>query len=203
MFYLLWLLGIVALIFVIVINIAKVYVVKIQANTSAEQAAIAGTAVLLEETKQAVQEFDSNLLLSAPQKLEDGGKSIADQIQEKQDDYTGNGYSESESYILAANDILPDKINSHPGLKHIFDQHFKSGDIGDRVLAAVQDIIDQNEGNTQNTVVEFSAEDWRLEVKSTVTFESITDHKFIQFFRDDIPQKGYGPKLKYLEGVYQ
>jgi hypothetical protein len=41
-FYLLWLLGIVAIIFVLTINIIKVYVVKEHANLAVEQAALAG-----------------------------------------------------------------------------------------------------------------------------------------------------------------
>ena len=41
----LWLLGIVAIIFVLTVNIAKVYIVKEHANLAVEQAALAGTSV--------------------------------------------------------------------------------------------------------------------------------------------------------------
>jgi hypothetical protein len=41
-----------------------------------------------------------------------------------------------------------------------------------------------------------------VEVKSTATFESVNDNKFVEYFERKIPQKGYGPKLKYLENIY-
>ena len=53
-FYIIWLLGISAVIFVIVVNIAKVYVVKQHAATRTQQAAFAGTVVLLEATQEGI-----------------------------------------------------------------------------------------------------------------------------------------------------
>ena len=50
-FYLIWILGISAVIFVLVVNIAKVYLVKQKAATDAQQAAFAGTVVLLDFTQ--------------------------------------------------------------------------------------------------------------------------------------------------------
>ena len=51
--------------------------------------------------------------------------------------------------------------------------------------------------------ITLSTEEWRIEVKSTATFESIADKKLIEVFQEKVPQKGYGPKLKYLEKVYE
>ncbi|EIJ79838.1 hypothetical protein PB1_05717 [Bacillus methanolicus PB1] len=208
-FYLLWLLGIVAIIFVLIINIVKVYIVKEHANLAVEQAALAGTAVLLEKTKEAVEEFDTStdplyLIQSGLQKSTDNGNSVGDLIEEKKKEYMDNGADEADAYIKAANEILPEKLQKYSLLKYEFTKRFGSSgsEIPDKVRSTVQDIIIENKANTGDTEIEFSQEKWRLEIKSTTTFESISDHKFISKFLEDIPQEGYGPTLKYLESVY-
>ena len=107
--FLLWLLGIVAIIFVLTINIVKVYIVKEHANLAVEQAALAGTSVLLEKTKEAIEEFDSkpDLLYLADrdlQRLADGGRGVGDLIEEKKLNYMAGGMDESNAYIKAANE---------------------------------------------------------------------------------------------------
>ncbi|RFU67770.1 hypothetical protein D0469_13665 [Peribacillus saganii] len=202
-FYLLWLLGIVALIFVLTINIVKVYVVKEQANLSVEQAALAGTSVLLETTDKAVKDFDAGPE-SVAQKALDGGHSISKLIEDKQNEYINNGDDETNAYIKAANDILPPRLDKHPLLKMALrDRLGVSGaDISTEVAAVVQDVIAENKANREDTTIEFSKVKWRLEVKSTATFESISDNRYITYFLKDIPQRGYGPVLEYLESVY-
>ncbi|MDE3840777.1 hypothetical protein C0966_15995 [Bacillus methanolicus] len=203
-FYLLWLLGIVAIIFVLTINIVKVYVVKEHANLAVEQAALGGTAVLLEKTEEAVEEFDTSIdLQSIAQKGLDG-RSVGELIEEKKKEYMDNGADEADAYIKAANEILPDKLQKYPLLKYEFTKRFGSSasEIPEKVRSTVQDIIIENKANTEDTEIEFSQEKWRLEIKSTTTFESISDHKFISKFFKDIPQEGYGPSLKYMESVY-
>jgi hypothetical protein len=208
-FYLLWLLGIVAIIFVLTINIIKVYVVKEHANLAVEQAALAGTAVLLEKTKEAVEAFETStdplyLLQSGLQKSSNGGQSIWDQIEQKKKEYMDIGADEADAYIKAANEILPEKLQTYSLLKYEFTKRFGNSafEIPDKVRSTVQDIINENKANTKDTEIEFSQEKWRLEIKSTATFESISDHKYISKFLEDIPQVGYGPTLKYLESVY-
>ncbi|UQD50880.1 hypothetical protein C0971_01610 [Bacillus methanolicus] len=203
-FYLLWLLGIVAIIFVLTINIVKVYVVKEHANLAVEQAALAGTAVLLEKTKEAVEAFDTSI---DPQSLAQkgiDGNSIGKLIEKKKKEYMDNGADEADAYIKAANEILPKRLSIYPLLKNKFTERFGSSasEIPDKVRSTVQDIINENKANSEDTKIEFSQEKWRLEIKSTATFESISDHKYISKFLEDIPQVGYGSSLKYLESVY-
>ena len=58
MVYLLWIMVMSIAIFVIIVNISKVYAVKQQAATATQQAALAGTSVLLEATIQGIENFD-------------------------------------------------------------------------------------------------------------------------------------------------
>ncbi len=209
--FMLWLLGIVAIIFVITVNIIKVYVVKEQANLAVEQAALAGTAVLLEKTKEAVNEFDTRptvdplyLADREVQKLADSGKSVEMLIEEETEKYLTRGMDEGDAYIKAANKILPSRVNGHPFLKKELKRSLglSSSDAVYLFSSAVFKTIDENEAKTEKTEIELSREDWRVEVKSVVQFETISDQKFIASFLSDIPQKGYGPTLAYLENVY-
>ncbi|MBW9235652.1 hypothetical protein JQK62_26375, partial [Leptospira santarosai] len=60
--------------------------VKQQASTATQQAAFAGTIVLLEVTQEGIKNFDSDLTKSIAQKASDEGKSIQDQIDDKVDE---------------------------------------------------------------------------------------------------------------------
>lgn len=202
-FFMLWLLGIVAILFLIVLNLAKVFIVKEHASLSVEQAAIAGTAAIIEKTMEAVKDFDSGPESVAQQVL-DGGKSIEDLITDKEAEYTANGASESDAFIKAANDVLPPRLDKHPLLKIAFRNRLgnDSSDLYAVATADIQDIIESNQANMEDTEILFDEDDWRLEVKSTATFQSISDNKYIQDFLAKIPQRGYGPSLSYLESVY-
>ncbi|WP_163102949.1 TadE/TadG family type IV pilus assembly protein [Peribacillus alkalitolerans] len=197
-FYMLWLLGIVLILFVIVINIAKVYVVKEQSSLAVDQAAFAGTSVLIDQTKAAVARFDASVF-SVPQKAMDGGKSISQLVEDKAFEYSH--LSRSEAYIRALNQILPARIEKHPPLKQEFVNTFY--DVEGLVYPSVQDIVLKNESNSEDTEITFSKEEWRLEVVASTTFRSISDQKIIPFFQEKIKQKGYGPSLHYLEEVFQ
>lgn len=208
--YLLWLFGIFALLFVLTINIVKIYVVKEHANLAVEQAALAGTAVLLEKTKEAIDEFENKVTLDPLfiadrelQILTDSGKSISQLIDENKNNYTSSGTDEADAYIKAANAILPERINRHPYLKKELKKKlgFTSADAYYIFSPTVQNIIDQNQGLPIETEIKFTNE-WQIEVKSAVPYKSIFDHKYISQFIEKIPQKGYGPALLYLGDVY-
>jgi hypothetical protein len=205
--FLLWLLGIVAIIFLLTVNLVKVFIVKEHANVAVEQAALAGTSVLLDKTKEAVSEFDSKFTLDPlyladreAQRLADGGKSVSQLIEDKKTLLMSRGHGQGDAYIKAANDILPDRIKRHYFLRQEL-QHVLNYP-GSEFTSAVVQVLDQNQARVEDTEIVLSSDDWRVEVKSTVRFESISDHEYIGEFVKDIPQVGYGPTLKYLENIY-
>jgi hypothetical protein len=209
--FLLWLLGIFTIVFLISINIVKVYIVKEHASLSVDQAALAGTAAIIERTKKAVEDFDEKETLDplyiadrASQRAASLGKSVGQLIEEKKNEYLNSGMDEADAYIKAVNKILPNHIHAHPFLKKEMRSNLglSSSDAKYIYSPAVLDVIANNQGRTEDTEPVLSTSEWRIEVKSTVRFESITDNKFISKFISDIPQKGYGPKLSYLEAVY-
>jgi len=196
--YLIWLLGVIFLIFIIVINIVKVYVVKEQANTAVEQAAFAGTSVLIEKTKASIRTFDQSGSEESILQREIDGMSIESLLNETITQYSN--LDSLDAFVKAANEILPSRISSYSGLKREFLSSFS--DISHTVSPTVYTIIQENESNTEDVEIYFSREYWRLEIQSTVTFETISDRKWMPAFQEDILQKGYGPSLHYIESVF-
>ena len=200
-FYIIWLLGISAVIFVIVVNIAKVYVVKQHAATATQQAAFAGTVVLLEATQEGIESFDGDLTKSASQKVIDKGKSIQDQIDEKVDEFVAQDEDLQLAYIKAYNEVLPEKIKIHPQFKKEMEDTLRDSGLSGKLLSAVQSTITANEANADDVEVLLSDTKWRVEVTADATYKTITDGTYLQSFTSDIKQKGVGPSLEYLESV--
>jgi len=200
-FYLIWIIGISAVIFVIVVNIAKVYVVKQHAATATQQAAFAGTVVLLEATQEGIQNFDSDLTKSAAQKVIDKGKSIEDQIDEKVDEFVAQDEDLQLAYIKAYNLVLPEKIKKHPQFKKEMEDTFRDSGLSGKLLSAVQSTITANEANADDVEVMLSDTKWRVEVTADATYKTITDGTYLKSFTSDIKQKGIGPSLQYLESI--
>jgi hypothetical protein len=200
-FYLIWIIGISAVIFVIVVNIAKVYVVKQHAATATQQAAFAGTVVLLEATQEGIQNFDSDLTKSAAQKVIDEGKSIEDQIDEKVDEFVEQDEDLQLAYIKAYNLVLPEKIEKHPQFKKEMEDTFRDSGLSGKLLSTVQSTIAANEANAESVEVLLSDTKWRVEVTADATYKTITDGTYLKSFTSDIKQKGIGPSLQYLESI--
>ncbi|WP_075618559.1 hypothetical protein [Paenisporosarcina indica] len=201
-FYLIWILGISAVIFVIVVNITKVYLVKEQTATATQQAAFAGTIVLLETTQEGIEDFDSDLTKSAAQKVLDGGKTIQDQIDEKVEELMGQGEDLQLAYIKAYNSIIPEKMNKHPQFKSVMKDKFSDSGLSGRLYHAVQSTIEANKANHASVEVVLSNSTWRVEVKADSDFETVTDGTYLKSFSSKIPQKGYGPSLDYVKFMY-
>ncbi|MGI8386742.1 hypothetical protein [Robertmurraya sp. P23] len=205
--YMLWLLGIVAIIFVLTINIVKVYIVKEHSSMSAEQAALAGTAVLVEKTSQAIENYESNPVNIPVRGLHElaEGRKISELIEKKKNDYISSGYDESDAYIKAVNNVLTKgRLDWNGFLKKELRDELSDSASGAEYLIrpTILEVIEKNSAREEDTEVSFSSDKWRVEVKSTVRFESVSDNRIISTFIEDIPQRGYGPKLAYIEHVY-
>ena len=199
-FYILWLFGISAVIFVLVVNIAKVYVVKQQADTATQQAAFAGTVVLLEATAKGIENFDDDPVISVDQKLSDL-KTIEEQVKEKANELIDEGEDVQLAYIQAYNIVLPEKMEKYPLFKKEMEDTFKDVELSGELLSAVQTIITENDANPESVEVVLSETKWRVEVKADATYSTLTDGTYLKSFTSDIQQKGAGPPLKYLKNI--
>lgn len=187
--------------FLIVINISNIFVTGAQSSNTSEQAAIAGTSVIIDETKKAIEKFDDNPL-SIPMRVHHNMKSMEEVIEDKKDTYQQTGVSADQAYIKALNNILPGEIEEHSLLKKTIQDHFSSANLNGKIYSTVTSIISDNHGNAADTQVVLSNTKWRLEVETSVDYHSISDQQYIPEITDKIDGEGFGPTLEYLEKLF-
>ncbi len=199
--YILWLLSVCGVILLIVVNIARVYLVKQQAETATQLAALAGTSVLLKATDEVVLVFDADGVKSAQQFIDDT-KSVTSLVNEKKKEYIQSGKNEQTARIKAYNDILPTRIKKYPELKDSFEQKFKSSALAVTLNSEIYAILIENGSSVDTSEIVLSNDKWRIEVKAEVEFSTLTDGKLVAVFTSPISQKGFGPQLSYLKNIY-
>jgi len=198
-FYLLWIIGMTAVVFIIVMNIGRVYIVKQQAATATQQAAIAGTSVLIEATNEGVDAFDQMIIPEV--KVECiFDKPVKESVNERVQQLRDSGKTSDLIYITAFNDELIPKMNQCDSLKGKILESVSSST--DQYVTAARNTLESNEANSERLEVLLSDTKWRVEVKADATFETITDGSYLKSFKTEIPQKGYGPPMEYLKVVY-
>ena len=200
--YILWLLSMCGVIILIVLNITGVYITKQNASTATEQAALAGTAVMMNATDEAIKDFDKDLIKSLEQKTDDSLKSIETLVEEKTREYKNTGKSDQTARIQAYNAIIPERLSKYPEMLEVFEDKFSSRQLANELNSEINYILNENGTKVDTSELVLSNTDWRIEVKASASFSSITDGKHINEFTKDIPQKGVGPKLAYLEYIY-
>ena len=214
--YLLWILTTVIVISLVIINITRVYVVKQQASTSAELGALAATTDILFVTEEAIKEYDAEMIrilqeaaILEPKEPEEPEETVVVEytplweiINDRKLVLAAGGKTSQGAYIQALNEILPGKIED-PLLKGFFDDKFRSPYLSNRIYSTVKKIVKENGGNDddQHISIKISEDNYRVEVITDATYNTITDGRRLASFSKDIPQKGYGPKLSYLKYV--
>ena len=206
--YLLWILTTVIVISLVIINITRVYVVKQQASTSAQLGALAATTDILIVTEEAIKEYDAEMIrrlqevaiLEPEETVVIEYEPLWELINDRKLVLTAGGKISQGAYIQALNEILPGKIED-PLLRGYFDDKFKSPYLSNRIYSSVKKIVNENEGNAENISIKISEDNYRVEVITDATYNTITDGRRLASFSKDIPQKGYGPKLSYLKYV--
>lgn len=209
----LWIMLVMMAMLVIIVNIGKAFAIKEQASIGAEQAAFAATAEIIKSVKVAVEDFDDDPLVeieigedgvsievptdTGKQRIDDHGRSINQLIEEKKNHYKSQGKYENEAYIMAVNEILAPRIDRYDSLKEKVKNAYNHAYIN----SAARQIVLANFGKGDETEVvkPASSNNWRVKVEVKVTFESISDGKYVSSFKQDVLQVGYGPKLTFIE----
>lgn len=199
--YILWIMVTSIIIFVIVLNIAKVYAVKQQAANATQLGALAGTSVLVNAGKDAMEAFE---LLSDEQDVIDqllaDGKTISALVNEKAEEYRNKGLAKDIAYINAMNDILTPRMAAYDLLNDLVDNHI--GNVHGKFNQTVRDVVKKNGGNEERIEITFTT-DFRVEVEADASYESITDsaEKYINSMTEEVKQKGSGPSLLFLKDI--
>jgi len=197
--YLLWIMTVIIVLTLIIVNIARVYVVKQQASTAAQLGAFAATSEILFATEEAIKDLDKAMMeeLEADEEYE----SLWDEIDEGKQDLIAHGYSDEKAYIKTLNEMLPGKLGN-PILKEAFNAKFRmDAALSTKIYSTVQQVVRENEGNEEHLEILISEEKYRVEVKTDATFKTVTSGEYIDSFEKDIPQIGYGPELSFLQYI--
>ncbi|MGM8214855.1 Tad domain-containing protein [Bacillaceae bacterium W0354] len=203
-FFLIGTLSIVGVIFLIVMNIGRAFVIGAHASNVAEQAAYTATHVYVEKTNDAIKDYDSWFILQ-PDFIDLGIDKVGDLVDDKHEAYKNAGYGNNQAYIMALNHVLPNEINSRPIFKQYLKSYIANITTGE-IFGEIYTILDANDGDFIKNETEFLAPyyntDWRVQVKVKIKFSRIADGEYINDGEHKYDRTGYGPELTYLEELY-
>ena len=199
------LLGVMALLFAVLLNLVKVYAVKQQASTAAQQASLAATSEIYRAVTKAIQDTDNaGLLCPGP-----GGvglnlwpKTIAEQIQDKKWDLRGQypSWTDRELELEAIDLVLADTLHDvrYVCLK---DQIELELDLSTSTIKqAGLDKVYSNGGETVDTDIDINHR-YQVEVKTSSEYRAYKYDEWIPDNNRNIRQVGLGPELKFLRYV--
>lgn len=190
----------VGVVLILIINFAFIYNKKTQASNAAEQASLAATSVVYEKINYVVDTHVKVIILG----IDENGISILkhepliDKVNSRENTIrnANPSLSNNEIHIQAVNEVL---------LSEIPDDAVLAGKITD-ALHSAKTVIGSVIGNTihknggKTTDFEYYVNDhYQIEVIAKTEFEP-SRYSNINFGeKKDIPQKGIGPKISFLQ----
>lgn len=192
---------IVMLMFIFVINLAKVFAVKEQAHTSAQQASLAATAVLYDEIWTAIDKYEitiMGLVDSYPKTIEQKVDERTIALNNSHPDWSGN-----EAYVEAIDQVLIEEMNSGVGTEEL--RQALQNELNPSIIYSMKEQARQtilaNGGTLTGAEMELF-HDNRVYVKAANTMESIDYGSIFHSFKDDVYQTGAGPEINFLEELH-
>ncbi|WP_370296568.1 pilus assembly protein TadG-related protein [Rossellomorea marisflavi] len=196
------LMGIMMILFVFVLNFAKVFAVKEEAMTTSQQASLAATAVFYEEMNRWIEEYEDEKGIL--EKLLDG-KSIPEKIEEKKSDLAGKGkyrdYSDNELSIEALDLVMRDvltKGDANPDLHNELAREIEYT-MMPLMMSEARDTIIKNGGNTSGATI--AVKNGQVYVRASNTMEGTSFKGFFTDLKEDLFQDAAGPKIDFWEDV--
>lgn len=199
------LLGVMALLFAVMLNLVKVYAVKQEASNAAQQASLAATSEIYRVVEKAIQDTDNaGLFCPGPVgvALNLWPKTIAEQIQDKKWQLSGQYPSwtdrelELEAIDLVLTETLPDL--RYFCLKEQIVQELNTST--STIKQAILDTVGSNGAEPVGTVIDINSRH-QVEVKTSSEYRAYKYDEWIPDNRRNISQRGLGPELKFLQHV--
>jgi hypothetical protein len=195
--------GIFALMFVLILSFANVFIEKQHASNNAEQASIVASGVLLDSLEEAISEYDSWLILQLAKIPVDPDiehlRPLGDQVESVKNSLP-NRLTELEKRQRAVNQVLRGELGHNPFLPG-----FVSGELGSAEAAIREQVTNNIIANkgivSQSKIVLNSDSDYRIEVETSTKYKSF---KFDEYFSDEqrrLKQKGKGPTFEFAEAM--
>jgi len=196
------LLGVMALLFAVMLNLVKVYAVKQEASNAAQQASLAATSEIYRAVEKAIQDTDNAGLICVGSEglgLNLWPKTIAEQIQDKKNQLSGQ-YTGREVELKAIDLVLTETLHD-PRYFCLKDQIELELNLSTSAIQqAILDTIHANGGEQVGTVIDINHR-YQVEVKTSSVYRAYKYDDWIPDNRRNIQQEGLGPELKFLEHV--
>lgn len=185
---------IVGITLILILNIVMIFLQKEQASNAAEQASFAATSAVYDKVNAVVKEHVKIIHIGKTTIEEPLIEKVA--TAEQAIRASNSNLSNNEIHIQAVNQVLLSEIPDDGNLKEKINTAVNSVDI----QGILKKYIKSNHGKEEITP-DWDIVDYRIEVIAKSEFEAV-HHNGIQYGSDDdIPQKGIGPKLSFLQAL--
>lgn len=194
--------AIVGIMLILVLNIAMVFTTKEQTSIAAEQASLAATTVIYEKVEPIIQSHIKEVVIG----LDENGVEIIEYepliekvtAQENAIKSSKPWLSSNEAHMQAVNQVLlseiPDDDKLYPKISGAISSAMSS------IPSVVDTIVDNNIVDDVDFEVEWKLNDEnRIEVLAKTEFEPVSYDGLNFGGKNNIPQKGRGPQISFLE----
>jgi hypothetical protein len=196
---LLWFIFICGFVMILMVNILNIFAKKEQAAIGADQATLAATDVVLNAAEKGVRQYDAWWLLSLPDNVLNR-ETVMDRIGKRKAELVQSGIPEGTARIRAFNQVLSGEMPGNFVLAGYVSQELGSPQTRNYLVDAVRTKIMQNNGKTNNGKIELDED--RIAVTSYAEYETKAFDKGIPYLKQDIPYKGFGPKLTFVRWLH-
>jgi hypothetical protein len=192
------LLSIMMVLFIFVFNLTKIFAVKEEASTTAQQASLAATSVLYSQVDEAVKKYEKTIegtIDKVPESIE---KKIQKKEIELQSSSSYDDYSDNEIKLEAMDIVLSEELQRgvwKDKLHDILDDELYHTTLPD-MEAQAQTTIVQNNGNL--TGAELVIDDGQVFVRASNTVKGTSYKGFFTDLKEDLFQTAGGPKVDFL-----
>lgn len=209
--FMIGILSVMMIMFVFVLNLSKVLAVKEQANTTAQQASLAATAVLYEQIWDSIDAYEDNLIKKLLEDLDPESETTISElypktIAERVDEETVKiqsakpELSKNEARRKAMNQVLSDEIRNGKWGDMLRDQ--LDDDLRFHIIpamkAAAKDTIHENNGNTSEAEIRIFEKE-RIYVKASNNVESTAYGDYLKGIKKKLFQESAGPKIDFVK----
>ena len=212
--FLLGMISVMFILFMVIINFAKVYAVKEKSFTTSQQASLAATAEFYERIWDVVAEFDDideENLPPPPDDDDDDDENPPDvnpitkikikvKVGLKEDELRaryGSEKSENEIHIDAIDEVLAEELNTGLGkrrLRQVLTEQYESR-IKPAVIDKARNVILANGGKLEQAEIALFHED-RIYIKAANEFQG--QGKYLDGFKEKVFQTGAGPEIGFI-----
>lgn len=194
--------AIVGIMLILVLNIAMVFTTKEQTAIAAEHASIAATSVVFEKVEPIIQSHVKEVIIGVDENGVDIIKyePLIDKVIDRENAIKASKpwLSNNEVHIQAVNQVLSSEIPDDDKLKPKISNAINSAKYS--IPSVINSIVDKNIGDDINFKVEWKLDgDNRIEVIAKTEYEPVKYEGLNFGGKNEIPQKGKGPKISFLE----